>query len=560
MAPIASLAEYERAAADWVQACDANDGPALDRLNQHYRRTYSFDDLHAEIWRRVYAFRQRSRHVARNYLEPDEARILVAQDSGFESWDALIAAVATGQSPNPPFTIDSDENAIRPTRQLSDLEWDALLAVMKERRIATLASHGVMTDALLRRIVELEHVTTLDLGESRQLTDDGLRRLARMPQLEHLNLSQYPGGTLTDRGLEVLRDLPNLRTFEMTWQKGITDAGVSNLRFCDRLERVDLMGTATGDGAIAALQGKLQLRRFSTGRMVTDAGLRLLRNFPRLAHYENGAETQLLIDGPFTDTGLTLLKELDGVTDLDLFWHVRSVTASGFAHLAGLTNLQALGADGELSGDEALRHIAAIPRLRKLRIQESVATDAGFRMLSESQSLETLWGRVCPNFTSDGFLALSTMPSLRRLGIGCDKVSGAALSALPHFPALRELTPIGFTDDGFRHVGTCHQLQRLECMYCRGTGDAATEHVADLELTSYYAGLTQITDRSLEILGRMSSLERIELYECQQVTDAGIASLAALPQLREVNLEGMTRVSLRGTRGFPPRVRVKYHT
>jgi hypothetical protein len=50
------------------------------------------------------------------------------------------------------------------------------------------------------------------------------------------------------------------------------------------------------------------------------------------------------------------------------------------------------------------------------------------------------------------------------------------------------------------------------------------------------------------------------LYECQQVTDAGIASLAALPQLREVNLAGMTRVSLRGTRAFPSRVRVKYYT
>ena len=50
-----------------------------------------------------------------------------------------------------------------------------------------------------------------NLGGSRELTDDGLLQLARMPQLEHLNLSEYPGGKLTDRGLEVLRHLPNLR-------------------------------------------------------------------------------------------------------------------------------------------------------------------------------------------------------------------------------------------------------------------------------------------------------------------------------------------------------------
>ena len=62
---------------------------------------------------------------------------------------------------------------------------------------------------------------------------------------------------MTDRGLEVLRHLPNLRAFDMTWQRGITDIGVANLRFCDQLERVNLMGSPTGDGAIKALQGKL---------------------------------------------------------------------------------------------------------------------------------------------------------------------------------------------------------------------------------------------------------------------------------------------------------------
>src|SRR5947207_170665 len=83
-------------------------------------------------------------------------------------------------------------------------------------------------------IVELDHVTSLTLGGSRELTDDGLLLLARMSQLERLNLSEFPGGNLTDRGLEVLRHLPNLRRFEMTWQRGITDVGVANLKYCDQ--------------------------------------------------------------------------------------------------------------------------------------------------------------------------------------------------------------------------------------------------------------------------------------------------------------------------------------
>ena len=151
---------------------------------------------------------------------------------------------------------------------------------MKERGITALDAGGLMTDDVLARIAALDHVTSLSLGGSRQLTDDGLRHLARMPQLERLDLSEYPGGRLTDRGLEVLRHLPNLRHFEMTWQSGITDKGVENLRFCDRLEVVNLMGSPTGDGAIRALAGKPHLRRFSTGRLVTDEGLPLLHAVP----------------------------------------------------------------------------------------------------------------------------------------------------------------------------------------------------------------------------------------------------------------------------------------
>ena len=53
----------------------------------------------------------------------------------------------------------------------------------------------------------------------------------------------------------------------MTWQRGITDAGVANLRVCERLEHVNLMGSPTGDGAIEALQGKPHLHSFSSGTL-----------------------------------------------------------------------------------------------------------------------------------------------------------------------------------------------------------------------------------------------------------------------------------------------------
>src|SRR5262249_53923773 len=205
----------------------------------------------AEIWRRDYAYRQRSFKVPENYFPIEEAQIIIAQDAGFGSWQKLMNGVTAGASPQgAPYAIDTKDSRIGPRRRLSAADWEELIGVMKERCIPSLDANGLMTDEALAQIAGLNFVTSLSLGGSRELTDDGLLHLARMTQLERLDLNEYPGGKLTDRGLEVLKHLPNLRKFEMTWQSGISDRGVANLRLCERLEDVNLMGSPTGDGAI----------------------------------------------------------------------------------------------------------------------------------------------------------------------------------------------------------------------------------------------------------------------------------------------------------------------
>jgi len=50
---------------------------------------------------------------------------------------------------------------------LSAKEWGELIEVMKAREITALAAEGLMSDAVLARVAELHHVTTLSLGGSR---------------------------------------------------------------------------------------------------------------------------------------------------------------------------------------------------------------------------------------------------------------------------------------------------------------------------------------------------------------------------------------------------------
>ncbi len=151
------------------------------------------------------------------------------------------------------------------------------------------------------------------------------------------------------------------------------------------------------------------------------------------------------------------------------------------------------------------------------------------------------------------------MPALRGIAVSCKNVDDASLAALLRFSALRELMPMDMTDAGFRHVGVCDKLEGLWCMYCRDTSDVATEHIAGLpRLKTYYAGKTKITDRSLEILGRMGTLERLEFWQCAGLTDAGIAHLVNLPRLRQISLDGLANVTRAAVTLFPERVHVSY--
>ena len=509
----------------------------------------------------------------------DDAQLVVAQLYGFKDWDELAQSTNDPASDlhsapfvlssKPPFyRIDWTTNSIEPRQPMSTKDWENVCAVIKELGITAINSAGLIGDDDLGIISQLDQVTSLNLDGSRRLTDKGLQHLARMPQLRELIM----GGQITDRGLEPLAQLRELRSFQMFWQGKVTDAGIASLKFCDQLEEVDLLGCNLGDGAIAALAGKTDLRRFKTGRNVSDDGLALLHDFPAFKTLQPGeprfglmsfsAEpTNLLIDGPFTREGLNNLRGLDGLAGLSFFWHTSNLRGEDLQGLDGLSNLAYLGCQDKLCDDDAMRHIAALPKLRMLMGQGTVATDGGFKLLSRSQTIEYFWGRDCPNLTGPGFVALSRMPALKGLAVSCKFVDDAALASLPDFPALRELMPMDVSDDGFHHVGRSQKIESLILMYCRDTGDIATSHITGMpKLKKYHAGYTLITDVSLELLSQIKSLEEMSFEGCKFISDSGLPFLTKLPHLREISIGGCPRVTRSGVTAFASGVRVNYDT
>ena len=458
---------------------------------------------------------------------------------------------------------------VKPCQPLNEKDWDLLIELMNQHRITGLDAAGQMTDRLLERLSYLDFIQYLRLNDSVQLTDLGLKHLQRMPHLLELEMGGAKMG-ITDNALQVLQQLTMLNKFSIPWLAGITDNGMTNLRFCDRLETVNLIGTHTGDGAVNALAGKSKLNNFKTGRLVTNGGLALFSDFPVFKTWNGGennyelmsAEVQpnhLMIDGSFTNEGFKDISGLHGLFGFSVFWHSPTITPSALALIKDLPHLGFLGFGGNLCDDEAMHHISTMPHLRKLMAQGSVAGDAGFKSLSRSQTLEFIWGRECPNLTGTGFVALGGMPALKGLAVSCKNINDEALSQLPQFSTLKEFMPMDLSDEGFRHLASCENLEKLWCMYCRNTTDIATSHISRLpKLNTYYAGMTQITDLSLELISGMNSLESVELYKCLNITNTGLSNLKNLPTLKTLRIGGLPKVTPASLVSFPPQVRIDY--
>ena len=493
-----------------------------------------------------------------------DARWLVARAQGFETWDALVAwtgSVPARKQGNAVKAVVAFERYADDSRsgEFRSRDWDEMIATIGARGLTAFGAMGQMTDALLERFTRLESLTALSLDASSGVTDAGIALLARMPQLERLDIS---GCRISDEGLRVVRDLPSLRILEARGMR-ITDAGASHLAGCARVERVDLSGTPSGDGAIRALAGNESLYDFRSGSGITDAGLALLRDIPVYRTWRGGEEEMPLLApdarpnflglrGPFTDAGFASMRDLDGLFALNVDDSRLAITGEALVHLRVLPHFSWLAFDAR---DDSMPAIAALPRLRFLMCQDTKASDRGWGSLGASRSIERIWGRRCHGLEGDGFMALSRLPRLKGLSVSCLNVPDSALAALPDFPALEELMPMDIPDAGYRHIGRCAHIESLVLMYCRDTGDEATSHITRMpRLRNYFVSYNRITDRTPELLSTIASLEDVTIDSCAGVTDAGIATLARLPRLRKLRVSGMPNVTGSVAAAFGPGV------
>jgi internalin A len=132
-----------------------------------------------------------------------------------------------------------------------------------------------VTDAGVAHLRGLKHLKKILIDQSR-MTDEGLRTLAELPELEHLKLYRHG---FSDAGLAHLKRATKLKTLLIgSGTSGVTDAGLASLQGLADLEELDVSGSMVTDAGLDRLRGLTKLKDVGVnGTSVTSEGLKRFR-------------------------------------------------------------------------------------------------------------------------------------------------------------------------------------------------------------------------------------------------------------------------------------------
>eukprot|EP00803_Ostreobium_quekettii_P002845 evm.model.scf_901.2 EVM.evm.TU.scf_901.2 scf_901:10908-12392(-) len=184
-------------------------------------------------------------------------------------------------------------------------------------------------------------------------------------------------------------------------------------------------------------------------------------------------------------------------------------------------------------GEADILALAGVPQLRRLKFGRNryftfdrhLMPAAAYCALGALTGLEALDVGGCTNVGEDALATLTSLTSLRYLDVEqCPGVAGAGVRAIATLTGLRHLSLRRFPLYSYGRE--------------KGVSDGAVRRLAPLTmLTSLdLSGCVLLTDASLVVLAqRLRYLKRLWLERCCQVTDAGMAAVATLPQLELLN-------------------------
>ncbi|MGH7135374.1 MAG: hypothetical protein ACREHD_06510, partial [Pirellulales bacterium] len=199
------------------------------------------------------------------------------------------------------------------------------------------------------------------------------------------------------------------------------------------------------------------------------------------------------------------------------------------ARINGCVQLRELDLLGASVTDDTLEQLAAFPSLMKLSLLGAKVDDEGLRHLGKFRNLSRLDLRMS-GITDDGLIALAGLRSLAEIDIEHTRVTAEGVAWL------RQTRP------GLRVRATTNDasLGRIATFYRRRQTRLSRDR-APLPLLRLPAIGPDVTDAGVALLRGMTQIRELDLTDTR-VTDASVDSLATLSGLKQLALRG-TQVS-----------------
>jgi hypothetical protein len=194
----------------------------------------------------------------------------------------------------------------------------------------------------------------------------------------------------------------------------------------------------------------------------------------------------------------------------------------------------------------AIKWIAELGKLRKLTLMQTRLNDLGSRRLAKLRDLETLDLRGNMEAGDMTLDVLGKLPHLRALKHRSTVVTDDGIERLAASGSLASLLAQDFaiTSAAGPALGRIRTLESLEIFRCQGFGSDGVRALAGLPLKRLtLRDLPEVGDAALAVLPDLPALQRLYLHELASVGDEGLAHLAAAQQVAVLDLWSLPRMT-----------------
>jgi hypothetical protein len=303
----------------------------------------------------------------------------------------------------------------------------------------------------------VEKMTSLDVKNSKGLTDAASAGLEKMVHLERLTMtaSGLEGGTLGRASH--LPDLVDLNIRSCTFQ---TRPELAETPF-PRLERLSAGDARLTRDVVIAIARMSQLKTLSLGNTeLTGEAVQLLKPLMNLEELDLSSNKSL------SDSGLHMLVNLRKLRVLNLArTAVKGPALWELTKAGALLELQSLDLTGAVLSDEMAPALLAMTKLENLQLNDTTIRDRGLTLIPQLKSLKVLGLRGNRDMGMSGMPALKGLVQLEELDLSKNgQLTNDMLPVLVTLKGLRLLNLIetGCTGEGISQLRIAMPTTKIE--------------------------------------------------------------------------------------------------